>query len=443
MLVRSSPRVFQSWRTRLQSSPLGYRLARGAFWSLVGALISRGLSLVASIFVARMLGKVGFGELGIIQSTVGMFGVVAVFGLGVTATKFVAEYRETNPARASRVIALSAIVSWVTGALAALGLFLSAPWLARHSLAAPHLTGELRIAALLLLFSAVNGAQTGALAGFEAYRRIAQLNFLTGLASFVLLPGGCWLFGLRGAVAGLVATQAVGCALNRMGLAREAKRSAVPLWSSAWKRELPVLWRFSLPAVLATLLVSTTLWFCQTLLVRQSSGYEGMAEYAVGSQWRALVTYLPGLLCTAYLPVFASQHAISDLHKCRRLMLGATGFAVGTTLLTALPVFLAAPWILSAYGSSYAGAQWILGLMLVAGVADAANSVLFQSLMASGMAWLRLISNSFWSLLLVGCSLFLVPHYAAFGLALAVCTAQAAHLCLQVPLSFYAIRKPS
>jgi len=57
------------------------------FWSMAGAVISRGLMLVASIFVARMLGKTGFGELGMIQSTVGMFGVFAGFGLGLNCNK--------------------------------------------------------------------------------------------------------------------------------------------------------------------------------------------------------------------------------------------------------------------------------------------------------------------------------------------------------------------
>jgi len=37
-----------------------------------------------------LLGTVGFGELGVIQSTVGMFGVFAGLGLGMTATKYVA-----------------------------------------------------------------------------------------------------------------------------------------------------------------------------------------------------------------------------------------------------------------------------------------------------------------------------------------------------------------
>lgn len=49
--------------------------------------------LVVTVTVARLLGNAVCGELGIIQSTVGMFGVFAGFGLRVTATKHVAEFR--------------------------------------------------------------------------------------------------------------------------------------------------------------------------------------------------------------------------------------------------------------------------------------------------------------------------------------------------------------
>src|SRR5216683_7526188 len=84
---------------RLEASPMGYRLARGAFWSLVGTVLSRGLGLAAGIFVARTLGKEGFGQFGIIRGTVEMFGIFAGFGLGLTATKYVAELRQTDRQR--------------------------------------------------------------------------------------------------------------------------------------------------------------------------------------------------------------------------------------------------------------------------------------------------------------------------------------------------------
>ena len=156
------PEILRPTLERIESSDVGYRLAKGAFWSMAGAVISRGLMLCASIFVARILGKNGFGELGMIQSTVGMFGVFAGFGLGLTATKHVAEFRQSAPDRAGRIIALSALVAVASGGLMALSLFIFAPWLAEHTINAPHLADVLRIGALILFITALICAQTGA-----------------------------------------------------------------------------------------------------------------------------------------------------------------------------------------------------------------------------------------------------------------------------------------
>lgn len=162
---------------RIKASPLAYRLARGAFWSLIGAVLARGLGLISSIIVARMLGKSGFGELGIIQSTVGMFGTFAGFGLGITATKFIAEYRTTDPSKAGRIRGLSSAFAWLSSLLTSIILFFAAPWLAEHTLGAPHLASLLRISTIFLFITSINGAQTGALAGFEAFKTVAKINF--------------------------------------------------------------------------------------------------------------------------------------------------------------------------------------------------------------------------------------------------------------------------
>jgi hypothetical protein len=78
LLLSATPGFLKPYWHRLEASPLGYRLAKGAFWSLVGTVLSRSLSVIASILVARMLGKVGMGELGIIQNTVAAFNFSSV-----------------------------------------------------------------------------------------------------------------------------------------------------------------------------------------------------------------------------------------------------------------------------------------------------------------------------------------------------------------------------
>ncbi|MFH1634310.1 MAG: oligosaccharide flippase family protein, partial [Chloroflexota bacterium] len=207
---------------RIENSPIGSRLALGVFWSMAGSVISRGLMLCATVLVARMLGKTGYGELGMIQSTVGMFGVFAGFGLGLTATKHVAEFRQSDPERAGRIIGLSGLFAMGTGGVMALGLLIFAPWLAESTINAPHLVGVLRISALILFINALNGAQTGALSGFEAFKTIAHVNLFIGLISFPILVSGAYFGGLTGAVWALAINLCFNWLLNHLALRKEA-----------------------------------------------------------------------------------------------------------------------------------------------------------------------------------------------------------------------------
>ena len=170
------PRKIRAGWQRLEASPTGSRLVKGALWSLAGSVISRGLMMAAWVLVARVLGKETYGEFGIIRSTVNMFTVFAGFGLGLTATKYIAEFRNSDPHRAGRVMALSGLFAAISGGVIALGLGIFAPWLAQASLNAPHLANPLRLGALMLLLTAMNGAQTGALAGFDAFKAIAVVT---------------------------------------------------------------------------------------------------------------------------------------------------------------------------------------------------------------------------------------------------------------------------
>src|SRR5579862_80744 len=95
-----TPHMFEGLWTKLEASPVGERLVRGTFWSTAGTVVSRFLALAAAILAARIIGKVIYGELGIIQSTVGLFGTLAGFGMGTTASKFVAELRTKDPSKA-------------------------------------------------------------------------------------------------------------------------------------------------------------------------------------------------------------------------------------------------------------------------------------------------------------------------------------------------------
>ena len=413
---------------RVANSPIGYRMASGMFWLMAGAVISRGLGLIAWILIARILGKTGYGELGMINSTIGVFGIFAGFGLGTTATKYVAEYRLSDPDRAGRIIGLSGIFTFASGGLMALGLFIFAPWLAEHTINAPHLAGALRISSLILFISALNGAQTGALSGFEAFKTIAYVNLFAGLFSFPILLAGVYFGGLTGAVWAMTANLGVNWLLNHLALRKEARRFNVPFTFKGCRQELPVLWRFSLPAVLGSAVVGPVNWACSALLVNRPDGYGEMGIFSAAGQWQIAILFIPGMLSRIVLPLLSNLNAESEGQQYRKVLILNIVLNIGITLAIVLPLVLLAHFVMSAYGAGFEHGKNVLRVLAFATVLMAANSVIGQAIISKGKMWIGFMFNILWAIALLSVAWILLYNgYGAFGLACATLIAYVFH----------------
>lgn len=403
----------------LPRGSLRARVALGAFWSLVGAALSRGFLLAASVVCARLLGAGGFGALGMIQSTVGMFGVFAGLGLGLTATKYVAEFRQSDPERAGRILGLSAAVAFLAGAVMAAMLVFAAPILSRTILAAPRLRGPLALGAGLVFFGAINGAQTGALAGFEAFSPIARVNLWSGLLSFPLIVLGVWRGGLAGAIAGMIAALAVNWLLNHRALARQCQRAGVPRTLAGCTRECPILHQFSLPALLASIVVAPALWLSSALLARQAHGYAQLGLYTAADKWRLLILFVPTSISTTTLPVLSNLYGEGDGRGFRGVFRTNLLLNAGLALLAALVVALLATPILAIYGPAFRVGRSVLIVLAFAALPVALNTVLGQPLVAARRMWWRFAFDLLLVASLLGLAWALVPRWGALGLATA------------------------
>ncbi len=434
------PSFFLKYTDRIEASPLGYRLAKGAFWSLIGAVISRGLTLVASIIVARIIGKEGFGELGIIQNTVGMFGVFAGFGMGMTATKHIAEFRETAPQKAGHIIALSSLVSIAAGGAMAIALYIYSPWLAASTLAAPHLTGLLRISALLLFLSAINGAQTGALAGFESFKAIARINILVGLLSFPVMVG-CVLAGhLTGAVWGLTIIMGLNCVFNYRTLKTLSRENNIPPGYKGCFAELPILWRFSVPAILGGAMVIPVNWACNALLVNQPNGYAEMGILNAANQWFNALMFLPGILGQALLPILSERMAVKDTARSSRVMILAMKLNAGVAGSLALALAGLSPLIMGLYGADFRAAWPVLIVSLITAVLLSVQAPVGHILIASGKMWLGFWTNVGWGIAYIGFTYGLLT-WGALGISAARCLAYGAHAIWTFAIARYVWQK--
>lgn len=426
---------------RIESSPLGLRLASGMFWSMAGAVISRGLMLIASIVVARLLGKTGFGELGMIQSTVGMFGVFAGFGLGLTATKHVAEFRLNDPSRAGRIISLSGLFATVTGGLIALALLIFAPWLAESTINAPHLAGGLRIGALILFISALNGAQTGALAGFEAFKAISYVNLLVGLLSFPILIAGAYYGGLTGAIWALTINLSVNWILNHLALRHVSACQGVSFSLRQCLKEWPILWRFSLPAALSSIMVGPVNWLCAAILVNQADGYGEMGIFNAANQWRFAILFIPTVVGQIVLPMLSSLNK-PDL-RCQYIKILNYNFYINgcVALIFSSIVSIFASKIMKFYGDGFEKSIFVLIILSFTSVLMALNSVIGHAIASHGKMWIGFVFNALWGIsIIIFSTLFIQNGYGASGLALANMSAYCLHTIWQYCYLKYSIK---
>lgn len=422
---------------KLKSSSLGYRFARGAFWSLGGTLISRVLTLLSSIIVARLLGKTGFGELGIIQSTLGMLGVFAGFGLNLATTKFIAEFRVKDPIKVGRIMALTGLFSAATGLLTMLVLITTAPWLAEHTLRAPQLAGLLRIGSLLLLLGAMNGTQIGALSGFEAFKRIAQVNFLAGILSFPAMVIGVYYYGLKGATIGLVFNSFLTWFLNHLALRLEARRLHIHWTFSGCLTEWRLVVNFSIPLVFGSLFTMFATWACNALLVNQQNGYAEMGIYNAVMRIKQIPETLLSSLLAPILPILSEHFSKKDSASYNRTLSLAYAISFAVNIPFSLIIAASPDLTLIPFGKEFRGHSTLVQWLMVHSVQIGLFSPLSSVLASMNRMWFGGFFNFTWGSLFFLLSYWLVPKYLAVGLAASL---GMTHLLTSLPCVAYIYR---
>ncbi len=391
MDIRLTPAACKAWAvataTRsLKLSQLENRLLGGVYWTLVGTAAARGATLVASLVMARLLGRANFGEFGAIDSTIGMFAVFGNLGLSLSAIKFVTKYRHSDPARAGRILALCYAFSVVAGIVAAGAMIIAAPWLASGALASPGLAIDLQLASFVLLLSALNGTLNGVMLGLQAFRANGWMNVIVGLVSFPVLVTGAFVAGIRGAVVGLVVVQAVTAVAMVLALRPISKRHGLrPIWHGCFG-ECRTLLGFSLPALLNSSLIAPVNWLLVMLLVNYGGGYSELGLFQVANNWFLVLLFIPGKLSQVYYPLLEDLMAHGEptqartfVWKLMRLNFVVFGaFALGLTVVSR--------YILQCYGPEFVAARPALVMTMWTAVCVAVN----QPLTAFGFAHSRM-----------------------------------------------------
>lgn len=394
------------------------RFQAGIVYNTIGAVFSQGSTFAVNIIVANLVGREVFGEYAMVQSTLQALALIAQFGSGYTATKYVAEFRSSDPQRAGRVIGLLSSYALIAAATSALLLFLASGWLAESILKAPEIGRALGVGSIVLLFAVLNGFLMGTLVGLESYPTLGRVLVWGGVSYLLICTGFASLGGLNGAVAGLALSGLLQCLLFVVAVRAECSRQGIRIRIGGGSSERQILLKFTLPAALSGITIMLALWLAGAFLVRQPDGYSQMAIYSASFNLMQLVLFLPNIASNVGMSVI--NNSASNPTTYRKTFWINVGITLVIVVGAVSAAALAGPALLRLFGREFTDGHRVFVILLLAAIPQGVALALYQIIPSQSRMWL-----SFWAvalprdLLIVGLAYWLVVTEGAEGLATA------------------------
>ena len=387
--------------TAVNTNPLAKRIVSSMSWTLLGTFIARGLSLIALIFVARLLGVEEFGKFSILQSTIIMIGTFSGMGIGMTATKFVAEYRHSDSERAGRVIALCEVINFITGLIFSLVVFFLSPYLANHVLGDQSLEILLQISSVYLFFITLDSAQNGTIAGLEAFKPRAITQIITSIFFVIAILYFTFKWGITGSIIALIIQGFLNCLFNFFIIKVWSEKKGLKITFKGIQKEVKVLLKFAIPVFLSSLFIIPVEWGLNAILVNGENGYVETGYINATKQWFIIITIIPLALANITLPILSNLNGNKENHKYRNVVISNTFLMTFIGLFISLPIFIFSDFFISFYGNDFIEASFVLKLTCVYATLFCLNIIMGQIIWTNGMAKTGMVLSAFRSLLLV------------------------------------------
>jgi O-antigen/teichoic acid export membrane protein len=328
--------------------------------------------MVSNIACARFLGAAHFGELAVVLATTNLLTTLFTAALGMTASRHVAEHRNSNPKRAGTIIGLSWATSILVGAATALVVLVLAPWLSRDILHASGLSSALRLAGVVMFFAALNGSQIGTLSGLEAFHQVAFGNLVRGSGMILFVIVGAALGGVTGALLGHVAAGAATALFYQIVVQRECASRAIGVSYRFGREDLLVLWRFTVPVLVTNLCFAPAAWWSNVLLANKS-GYSEAGVFNATLHWQLLIMFFSTAIANIGLPMLSNLRAERDPTKYNKCLALNFLLTSAPAIAIAVPVAICAPFIMRLYGPAFEHGATALTLISLAAVLSAIN----------------------------------------------------------------------
>ncbi len=407
---------------RSESLSLHSLLLRGSTTLGVAVALERSFSFLASLLAARIGGPQTFGAYAVVLATAGTIAAYAGAGIGTTANRFSGQYTREKPGYRGFLRALI-LITLLSATVGAVLMFAAAGPLARWMLRNDSLTKVLKIAALSSAMLVVLECCRGLLIGQHNFRALFVLSLLSGLGLLLVLP-----LAARISPAAMILGQGSVAFVTVLACVVFSRKLGLTPLPSEYRDEsgpgLRPVFVFGLVQFSSVAGINIASWWIASLIARSDVLLIQMGLYAVGNQFRGLVSMVPGLFAQVGYSLLADESGEAYGGANRVMVTNAFATTSLTMMIGGFAIIFAPQLLFFAYGKSYVTGETVVVTLLATAIIHmsgmpAAHRLSVVALRSAG------IINAFWAIIILLLGILLVPTHGANGAALAFIVAHA------------------
>lgn len=380
---------------------------------LVSAVAGAGLMVV----LARLLDPDGFGLLFLAISVFSVATLFSKLGIAKSASRYVAEYKETNPDQLPHILSVSFALNILTIAIVAVA-FLFGHELIASAIGEPDLVPFFLVGALFIAFTTLVTYVRLVLQGLERIRLAAAFHTMDRLCRLAFAVGFVLLgFGALGALAGYIVSSVLvalsGLAFIYFRLYRPAEPGSIEPGLVRRIGEYSIPLTFTNTANVLDKRIDT-------VLVGVFLTPAAVSFYVVSKQIVSFIETPVSALGFTLSPTYGSEKASGNLDRAARIYETALVHSLLLYLPAAAGLFLVAgPTVELVFGTEFSGAVPVLQVLCLYAVLQSVTKITSNGLDFLGRARDRAVAKGVTAVLNVGLNVLLIPTIGVVGAAVA------------------------
>lgn len=416
--VSPDPGLIDRFRIWIASASRS-RFGQNVVWFTALSGFERVIALVQTALISNGLGITEYGVYGLIFSTIGLVASNAGFQMGLTATVFVAKYREKEKAKAAGVIAVVSRFGWLS-ALVILAVALPlTPTLTEALVGASRYQPAVVLGIIFVGVTVVSGIQDGVAQGFEMFVSMARIKIVVALLVAASMYPVAREFGLPGVLFAILAGVVLKCILLEAAIRRKRIEAHIPKRGE----EVPMttlVADFALPSVAVSLLLGLVQWFGLLFMSRPAGGFDEVAIITLATTWRGPVLLVTASLAGVAVPAFGRLAGSGDSSGSRRLRRILSLINLSISSAASLLIVALSGVIIAIYLPGFEAGRMAFCLMVLSTIPSVVANVYLQELVGAALMWRQLWLHGPYVAALAISFFVLVPKYQALGYAASV-----------------------